>query len=847
MIEDPDRWHDIDSLFLAALDLPEHRRAGFLDRACDGAPALREGVEVLLRAHGEAGTFLEQPVEAVCDPPWADVLNGVGDPARFDVAGVPVDRTGQRLGPYRLTARIGRGGMATVYLAERADGQWEQRVALKVVRRGLDTEDVLRRFTAERQILSSLGHPNIARLLDGGTTDDGLPYLVMEHVEGAPITTYLDERRAGVDERLRLFLDVCRAVQYAHRNLVVHRDLKPANILVTGEGRVKLLDFGIAKILDPSVGGSATRTGFQPLTPEYASPEQVRGERVTTASDVYALGLLLCELLSGRRPYEVRVLSPARLENAILESRPARPSSLVTPEAAHVRRTRQDRLVRVLRGDLDLIVLAAVRKEPERRYASADALAADVERFRAMRPISARPDTIRYRARTLLRRRPWLAPATAAAALAAGAYLFTIDRHARALEVERNVATAQAERAEAVKDFLADVFLAANPLEGEIRSAGDLVTFGIEWADSALVDEPDIHFEVLTTLGRSAYWIGRITTARALLERTAQLEERVRTDLDPMGLWWGRQYLGAARYAMADYEAAESTYVQTIERYGPILGARSEPVGRTLNVLGWLYHETGDLERAERTYREALAIHGESSGRRSSEYATALENLGLVFADQGHPGAGEPLVRQALAIRRDVLGPSHPNTAFGLRSLGRVLHRLGDVEAAEALLRDAVARRRGLLGPTHHKFAEDLAALSALVAGRGNLAEARSLVEQALAIRRESLGEDHPVTAVTMHQLATILHQLGEGDQAESLYQDAVTALSRRFGPTHGWTAAASEDLERLRQGRMPAEREWLSGTRLPLPTTMQPRDLAPTHRQPLRPAQRRDPVGQGG
>lgn len=814
-----DRWSETDALFQAALDVPAERRASFVARRCGGDEILRRAVEALLEAHDEADSFLERPVEEVCRLPWAEVFAAFEGPAASGTTEEPADRIGERIGAYRVVRRIGRGGMATVYLAERADGLFEQRVALKVIRRGLDTEDVVRRFLAERRILSSLEHPNIARLLDGGTTEDNHPYFVMEHVEGVRITSYCDEREATLEERLRLFADTCRAVQYAHRNLVVHRDLKPANILVTGEGRVMLLDFGIARLLDPAAGGSGTRTGSQPLTPEYASPEQVRGEPITTGSDVYQLGLLLCELLSGRRPYEIRALSPARMEQAISAARPTKPSELVTEESARQRAARPKELRRALQGDLDVIALKALRKEPEERYESVVALIEDIERHRAGLPVRAREPTEWYRLRKFVTRHKLGIAAAGALVLLIALYTVTVRIQADRVAAERDRARVEAARSAQMVEFLVDLFLAVNPFEGDIRSAGDVVDFGIARADSALADRPDIHFEVLTTLGRSAYWLGRIETARTLLERTAQLEEEGRADLDPMTGWWSSQYLGAAQYVLGDYEAAEATYRQALERYRPVLGPRSEPVGRTLNVLGWLYHETGDLERAERSYREALVVHRDAAGPGSSEYATTLENLGLLFTDQGYPEAGEALVRQAIAVRRETLGPWHPNTAFGLRSLGRILYRRGEVETAEALLRSALEMRRTLLGPTHHKFAEDVAALGCLLGDRGELAEARSLLEQALAIRLRSLGEEHPVTAVTKHQLAAVLHQMGERKEAERLYREAVASLSRGFGAGHGWTIAASDDLGRLRDGRRPAKREWLSGTRLPVPT----------------------------
>jgi eukaryotic-like serine/threonine-protein kinase len=817
ILSPPDRWHEVDALFQRVLEVPPSERAIFLDGSCAGDEALRAGVESLVRAADRSASFLETSVEDCCAVPWPEIFppretaEGAGGDA------LPPERTGERVGRYRLLRGIGRGGMANVYLAERADGQFEQRVAIKLLRRGLDTDDVVRRFVSERQILSSLSHPNIARLLDGGATEDGLPYLVMEHVEGVPLTAWCDERRLPVPDRLRLFCDVARAVHHAHQHLVVHRDLKPSNILVDAEGRVKLLDFGIARLLEPE-DAHGTRTILPPLTPEYASPEQIRGETTTTGSDIYQLGILLCQLLSGRRPYELRVLSPAALVRAVAAATPARPSDLVTEASAHARGARTRELRRALRGDLDAITLKALRPEPDARFESCSELVRDIEQHLAGRPVTARRASILYGARKLVTRRPWLLPAVAAIVLAAGAHVATLRRHASQLQEERNVARAEAAVSAEMADFLADLFMASSPLASTgIRTVNELVDFGIVRVDS-LVDRPEIRSRLLGTLGHSAYWLGQLETARSLLQRAVELGERAGDGTDPSAGWWAGQYLGAAHYALGDYAAAEAAYRTTLDRYRPVLGARSPAVGRTLNVLGWLYHETGDLDRAESAYRDAFAIHRDSSGADSPEYASALENLGLLHADRGEYGAAEALVRQALDVRRAALAPDHPNLAFALRSLGRVLYRRGEREAGEALLREALNLRQVALGPDHHKYAEDLAHLAAALAGSGDIDEARRLLERALAIRQASLGESHPVTLVTRHQLGALLHQLGDTEAAETLYRSADTGLARSVGEEHPWTRAVADDLGRLHAGVSPAPRDWLSGTRVPLP-----------------------------
>ena len=395
-----EEWQRVKEVLHNALEIPPAEREGFLDEACNGDAELRREVDSLLASHDEAGAFIEEPVAAAPKfaPPAADIL-GVG----------------AELGPYRIVQLIAEGGMGAVYQAVRVDDLYRKIVAIKVIRRGVFGEYALKRFDIERQILAHLDHPNIAKLLDGGTTPDGRPFFVMDFIAGTPIDEYCDAHRLAIRERLDFFLTVCSAVHYAHQNLVIHRATsKPQNILVTEEGAVKLLDFGIAKLLDPDALGEtgATLTTVQAMTPEYASPEQLHGLAVTTASDVYSLGVLLYHLLTGHRPYATESRSIEELWDHIRDRPPRRPSTVVhatdsgvTPELiCSARRTRPERLERQLAGDLDNILMMALRKEPERRYSSVEQFANDVRRHLNGHPVTARPDTLRYRTGKFIRR-----------------------------------------------------------------------------------------------------------------------------------------------------------------------------------------------------------------------------------------------------------------------------------------------------------------------------------------------------------------------------------------------------------------------------------------------------------
>ena len=574
-----------------------------------------------------------------------------------------------QVGAYRVVRRIAEGGMGTVFEAHRADDVFAKRVALKVCAATLVGETVRDRFRRERQILARLEHPGIARILDGGTTRAGSPYFVMEYVDGLALDRYADEHRLGLEERLRIFCNVCEAVAHAHRNLVVHRDLKPSNILVDSTGCAKLLDFGIAKVLaegTEAAPAEATRTLFRVMTPEYAAPEQVRGDPVTTATDVYALGVVLYELVTGQRPYRVTRSAPSEWEHAILEQEPVRPSARAANRAATGDGEARDRataiglqprqLRRRLRGDLDRIVLKALQKEPERRYASAEALAADIRRHLEGLPVSAHGDALTYRVRKFVRRHR---VGVAAAALL---FLSLIAGLVGTTTAERR-ATREARKAEAVKDFLKTLFSASDPAQaqGKERTAKQLLQDGARRIETELKDQPDVQSEVARLIANVYLQLGEYDRALPLLR--TDLERRRRLD-GPRSLAVAESLtqIGNVQSEQGRFEEAGPMYEEALSIRRSRSAERTPEVANLIWCLAAIKSSRNDYAGAEAMYKQALAIYGETKGEESLEAAQVRNSLGILYFLQGRLSEAVVLGRRVAAWDQSHYGPDHPDT-----------------------------------------------------------------------------------------------------------------------------------------------------------------------------------------
>ena len=693
---------------------------------------------------------------------------------------------GRLIGPYRVRRELGRGGMGIVYLAERSDGQFEQHVALKLIKRGMDSDEIHRRFLTERQILARLDHPHIARLLDGGVTTEGQPWFAIEYIEGATLLAHCDSRGLGLDARLRLFLDVCDAVRYAHRSLVVHRDLKPSNILVTTEGEVKLVDFGIAKLLTPDAEADTrlTETGFRVLTPDYAAPEQVRGEAVTTATDVYALGAVLYELVSGQPAHRFESRTPVHIAWVVCEVDPERPSTVAS-----------DPMRERLRGDVDTIVLAALQKDPGRRYATVELLASDIRRYLDGLPVSARPDTWRYRATKFVGRHRLGVAAVTGFALSLLAGLVGTGWQARAAAAQARVASAEAAKQRAVRDFLVQLFQASDPEQamGHELTARELLERGRRSLDTALVAQPSIRADLLTAIAAAYVNLGHAPQGDTLFEKAVALTRSLPGDVDvelatALADWSGNLMMEEK------YDQAESQLKEAIGR----LRRRNKDdprVAGPLRMLGRLHTYRGNAEQGEKLIREALAIDLRHHGAESWEVADDSDMLGFQLLKEGHLSAADSAIGVALASWRRMLPPDHPTLLWSMSNLAAVRSAQGDTNAAIDLLKDVAARQRRIYPSGHSELAHTLTDLGDLLAEQGRYAEAESLTAEAVDVHRSLLGPDNSHATMLRENLAGFRFHLGELEAATRDMRAVIIVWWRTKGPDDGRTLWAVNEL----------------------------------------------------
>jgi serine/threonine-protein kinase len=815
-----EHWQRIKRLFQEALPLAGDERRKFLERSCDGDPEQRLEVESLLAAHGESESFLEHPPSRIAARILAEV-EPPGDATDDRSGDLPQAFEGRRLGPYKILRRIGQGGLGAVYLASREE-EFKKQVAIKLIRRTAASGELLRRFEFERQILAKIDHPNIARLLDGGTTEDGLPYLVMEYIEGESIDRFCDRDQLSIRQRLGLFVTVCEAVEAAHRNLVVHCDIKPDNVLVTTDGTPKLLDFGIARLLGPeAVGGpeEESRSDSRILTPEYASPEQLRGEPITTASDVYSLGVLLYELLTGSRPHAVGDLSLDQAAKVVSGSAPRWPSTV--PETADrrpaepvggravlertvgKRATTPARSRRLLAGDLDSIVLKALRLAPEGRYASVEQLAADIDRFLNGFPVLARRAGLSYRATRFVGRHRLAVAAAVLGMVTILGFVGVLAVQSARLAAARDRAEAEAASARTVNDFLQGMLTKADPFVGIGGDATVLEALNLAVSEigAGFAEQPLLEASIRDTAGMTYLQLGRYAKAEPQLDRALQIRRRLRPG-DDLDLARSLTSVGRLRQALGGYETAEGHYREALQIARGGEGADPGLTAEIIARLATVRHDRGDLAGAEALYREALAMRRALPGADDPEVATSLDDLGNLLQETGQLEAAESLFRQALEIRRRHLDPGHPDISTSLNNLATVLHDRDRLDEAGTLYRRSLHMARERFGDDHPEVAIAINNLATLLHDQGALEEAEARYREALDMTRSFHGDRHPEVATSVANLAGLLHDKGELEGAESLYRESASMAREYLGDAHPHVAGFLEDLAALLEDR---------------------------------------------
>ena len=777
----PERWRAIEELFQGASELEGAQREAFLDASCEEDVELRREVESLLQTHDLSTGLLDRPAVEALDP---------------EVEGAAPDSwAGRRIGPYTVIRELGRGGMGRVFLAARSDEEYESRVAIKVFGPVFGARDLEARFRRERQILANLDHPNIARLLDGGTLPEGLPYFVMDWVDGTPIDEYCDRERLPVDERLELFRQVCSAVQHAHQNLVVHRDLKPANILVDAAGVPKLLDFGIAKLLeaDLEAEGEATRTWLHPMTLQYASPEQALGRPVTTATDVYSLGVILYVLLSGRLPYEVRDLPFPEAARRIAEVEPPRPSAAARVpgppdphEVAQARGTQPAAQARRLSGDLDTVVLTALHKDPGRRYPSAHQLSEDLKRHLGSLPVSARRDTLVYRTGKFLRRNR--IAASLGIALLAAVLVFS------ALAVVQARRTAlERDKSRQALGFLVSIFRQSDPDEphaserADDLSAREILDRGSRRVSEELAGEPEVQATLQEAIGEAYLGLGLPGAARPILE---QAVDAARASAGPESPLFATALgdLGQAHLDAADYPAAEKLLRRALALRRKAVGPVAGPTLSSARYLARDLLRQGRLGEADTLLTDTVR---EARRRQADPAAISdlLVQLGDLRGEQGDLKEEEAHYREALGLRLRVFGDGDPRVADALESLGEILNDRGEYSEAEGLFRRARAILKPLLGENHPRMLRNLNDRGILYKRLGRYAEAGSLFRRLVALRRDLQGEGNPPYIVALNNLASVESDCGLWAESAREYRGVLKAVRGLFGEKHPWYA----------------------------------------------------------
>lgn len=784
-------WKKIQEIFYKALEIDKPERLAFVKRECADNVKLFNEVISLLNSDDNIHPVLSKKV--------SEIIN-------FDIK---LNFAGQKIGNYKLLQEIASGGMGMVFLAERCDGLFNQKVALKIIKPGLSTIPIIRRFQHERQILANLHHSNIARLYDGGVTEDNRPYFTMEYVDGISIDEYCDINKLTIKKRLNLFLKVCDAVQYAHNNLVIHRDLKPSNILIQKNGGIKLLDFGISKVLSAESDGkdlpTVTMAELNLMTPEYSSPEQIKNGNISVSTDVYSLGLILYKLLSGIPAQKFSNRTFGEFEKVVCEHTISKPSTIVVKRTGEVsaksileiskkRKTQPGKLKKILRGDLDNICLKALRKEPDRRYASVEMFAYDIERYLQKLPIRARKESFFYTSSKFLARHKRAVAVAAALFIIVNGLIFfyTIQ-----LKAEKDKAQIEAQKSKQAAAFLQELFRVSDPDEskGETITARELLDKGAAKLRAGLADEPEIKSQLLNTIGKVYTNLGLFKSAEDIflqIKMNAGIQ-----GIDKVTLAETLLNLGSLYRIKGEYKLAENILQNALLEIKNNFDEENPLLGDCYLNLGGLNYETGKFKLSHSYYENARKIFIKHYGNQSKQVAAVLHDMGMLLFDEGNLDKVDSLYREALGIEIKLNGEINADVAAYQNDLGQVLRHKGQFEEAEKLYEKALNTRIKLFGNNHPDVANTLNHISRLYYNQGMFNKAEPFARKSLKIRLTVFDETHPEVSASRSSLAGVLFAKKKYKEAEKLYRTAYKASLKKLGEKHPYTPALLGNLGR--------------------------------------------------
>ncbi|WP_445665695.1 tetratricopeptide repeat protein [Fodinibius sp. AD559] len=820
---DQQQWKKINNIVDTALDLSGKERQTYIQEECKGNEQLKQQVTGLIASIEQSDT--ENFLEDFEDYPRHLAREISEQQSHKNTSSL----IGTTIGSYKLIELIGHGGMGSVFLAERADKAYTQKVALKLMRRGMDTPSNIARFKRERQILANLNHPNIARLLDGGITNEGLPYLVMEFVEGKPLLEYCDQHRLDINERLKLFRSVCEAVQHAHNNAVIHRDLKPSNIMVTPDGAVKVLDFGIAKLLEPEDPGTKlfeTQTGARILTLGYAAPEQVENQAITTKTDIYTLGILLYELFTGVHPFDMGEKDFTEIEDLIRHKLPSKPSAkfqdldpVKQRENARLRNISGDNLINTLQGDLDAIILKTLRKEPEARYESVTQLLEDLDRREQNHPIIARRDTFRYKTSKFLRRyKTPLSTAVGILLIIAGIVIY----YSWQITEERNIAQTEAEKAEQVTAFLTDLIESNYPenAQGDTITVREFLNQGYDRVQK-LDQSPEIKANVMQVMAHTYRSLGEIDKAAPLMQQVVEIHDTL--SIPPAEKAEAYNVQGLILRDEGDFKKAEKAMERAVALFQKAGESDTEEYSKLLADLAYVkrinanydealsmiedaidikksFYDSTHMQLAEPYYILASILRKKYNYQQAKRYqiksldilqtnidgphpgkANNLNNLAIIYKEQDSLNKAATHYQKSLAMSEKLYGESHPDIATISSNFSNVLLQQGKIDSAKKMMEQALQITRNELGNTHPKMGEYLNDYANTFRERGPYSKADSLYKQALYILEKHYPDNHPKIVGVLNNKAENAFYRGDIDQAESLFRKVLSIRKERY------------------------------------------------------------------